>query len=241
MAAQSLSVNISSQLKDVAILIHGCHLKADEWEQIVFGEGNRLGRVPAGIAEAVDRKAKLIFWGTGASASDTGVKESEYTFNQTTGPKLKELASRLKIEPSELLAYLKKVSVVDTASQNTSEEIRAAADKCVEMGIKQLYLVSSPTHIARCLQEACKIKEASQDLPLTLYALPSETCYANSTASDVVILEPPHRGDLPSVPFHQTVQGVFPILRNAELAHSLNIAMASLIGEYKKKLALHQT
>lgn len=162
------------------------------------GEGNYIGRVPTGIAEAIHRGAMRIFWGTGASKNQQGTKESQYTFDQATGPKLDELALGLKITPTELFAYLKEVSILDTSSQNTTEEIHLAAKECVALGIKELYLISSPTHITRCLQE--------------------------------------DRGDMPKVPFHKSVRGIFPILRNEKLAFSLNSALAALIGEYKKKL-----
>ena len=79
----------------VAVLIHGCHLQAEEWERIVFGEKELSGRVTTGIEEAVRKKAVLIFLGTGASQHANGKKESEQTFSMTLGPKLNELAQRV--------------------------------------------------------------------------------------------------------------------------------------------------
>jgi hypothetical protein len=66
-----------------AILIHGCHLQAEEWENIVWRNPRVgiLGRIPRGIQLAIQEKADLIFWGTGASEKD-GLKEAEDVFRQ---------------------------------------------------------------------------------------------------------------------------------------------------------------
>ncbi len=67
-----------------AVLIHGHHLQAPNWEIFVWGtEGLReVGRIPRGIEVAVKEDAELIIWGTGASVDpETGKKESEYTYS----------------------------------------------------------------------------------------------------------------------------------------------------------------
>lgn len=226
---------LSSPFNPVGILIHGCNLKAEEWEQIVFGDGNRLGRVSIGIDEAVNRKAALIFWGTGLTM-DGCPTESEFTYAQAIGPKLSALAERIKRNPEDLLKYLKQVSFIDRVTKNTTEEIKAAFTECQARGIKELILVSSPTHIARCLQEACKVKEQNPEITIKFYARPSETCFAQSTAADVVIVEPPHRGDRPKVYFNQTVSGIFQFLSNEGVAIAFNDALAKLIEEFNRKL-----
>jgi hypothetical protein len=154
---------------NVGVLIHGCHLQAEGWENIMFGEDGRMGRVPAGLIEAVNRNAKSVFWGTGASQSKNGI-------------------------------------------------------------------ISSPTHIARCMQEACKIQGESKDRSIRVYAKASETCYANTTPSDVVIVEPPHRGDMPKVPFHQTTRKIFAFLQYPDLAFKYNKDWNTLTNEYKNRL-----
>lgn len=217
----------------VGVIIHGCHLQAEQWERIEFGERNLSGRVTTGIEEAVNKKAVLIFWGTGASQN--GRKESEHTYEMALGPKLKELAQRVNKEPEELAAYLKQVSVVDIKSQNTSQEIEAAISISLERNINELILVSSPTHIARCHQEALKIKEKMTSLRLKIYATASDTCFANSTASSIVVVEPQHRGDMPKVPFHVSVAKIFQFLKTPRLAFEFNDAFERLIAEYKEK------
>lgn len=224
----------NDSLKQTAILIHGCHLHTIEWGTIVFGIQDRLGRVPRGIEEAVNRRAALIFWGAGTKYPEVGKRESEYIYDQSLGPKFTQITAQLKTDPDKLLEYLKRVSVLGLESKNTAEEIKEAVEECRARGIKKLYLVSSPTHIARCFQEACKYQEKNPT-SIKFYAAASDTCFANSTAADVTVVEPPHRGDMPLVPFHQTVPRIFQFLRSPDIAFAFNNAFANLIEEYKRK------
>ena len=201
-----------------AVLIHGCHLEAVGWENIVWGNPREgiLGRAPRGLLEAYRRDAALVIWGTGASQKD-GKKESRYTFDYTMG-RLGELATipvsgpTYPVEP--LRGFLLSRSALDIETQNTTEEIRAALDLCTQRGIEELYLVSSPTHVARCLQEATKLlAERGNNHDVLVYATPSDTCFADSTPADVVIVEPPHRGDMPLWQTYRYVRAMFGILR----------------------------
>lgn len=64
------------------ILIHGRHLQAIEWEQMIWGdvENAKLGTLPtailAALNEGVDNIA-LITLGTGASHDETGAPEAQ--------------------------------------------------------------------------------------------------------------------------------------------------------------------
>lgn len=216
----------------VCILIHGCHLHAEEWEKIMFGTQENLGRVPVGIEEAINKHASLIFWGTGGSEKD-GIIESDYIFSQTLGPQLNSLAQYVKQNPEELAVYLKSISFLDHRAQNTVEELTFAIEECIANNIQELILVSSPTHIARCLQEACKLKEQDRSLTIKVYARASDTCFAHSMARDVTIFEPPHRGDTPKVPIHQTVKGIFQFIKDPNSAADFNHALTQLIEEHK--------
>lgn len=220
----------------VAILIHGCHVQAKEWDNIVFGSADHLGRVPVGIEEAIHKKAILIFWGSGASQTHEGQKESEYTFQQAIGPKLEELAWYVKKESQELSKYLKQVSYIDHEARNTTEELELATKECDARGISELILISSPTHIARCLQEACKLKSKQPHIGVKFYARASDTCFADSTPEDIVIIEPPHREDMSKVPFHRTAKRIFQFLRNPEIADAFHNRWIKLIEEYQKQM-----
>lgn len=222
----------------IAVLIHGCHLQADEWEKIVFGGDGHLGRVPIGIEEAIHKKAALIFWGSGASQTSDGKTESEYTFSQAIGPKLKHLALHVKKDSQGLFQYLKQISYIDHKSQNTAEELDLAIKECLSRNISELILISSPTHIARCLQEACKIKFKQPDIPIKFYARASETCFADSTPADVTVIEPPHRKDKPKVPFHLAAKRLFPLLRNPKVAFEFYHAWSRLLDEHENQIKI---
>jgi hypothetical protein len=219
----------------VAVLIHGFHLNAMDWESVVFGKEGQLGRVPVGVEEAVERNASLIFWGSGSSRKD-GFTESEYTYKQAIGSKLQEIATHVHQDPAELVHYLNCVSFLDMQAQNTEQELQLAIELCQKRGIKHLILVSSPTHIARCLQEACKIKAQNGSIHVNIYARPSDTCFANTTPSDVTIFEPPHREDRPNINFGSSARQIFPLLKNPDLAFEFHRDFVHLVEQYQHRL-----
>ena len=221
-------------MSSVAVLIHGCHLRAETWQNIVFGNDKELGRVPTALQIAVSEKADLIFWGSGASETVDGIKESQYIFDQTLGPELQNLARRVDRQPVELITYLKRVSHIDLVTQNTADEIRVAAELCAKQNISKLILVSSPTHLPRCIKEACMYRNKHPELKLTFYGTPSDTCFAHATPSDTVIVEPPHRGDLPKGTLYKTLSKIFPIMRNPDKAEALQKGFENVIEGLKE-------
>lgn len=180
------------------VLIHGCHLQADGWKDIVWGAPDLdvFGRASAGIRLAV-REGAFIYWGTGASAKD-GMKESRYTFEFAVNHvnELRGLTDYMTHEVAK--DWLERISFIDEVTQNTTEEIARAVEVCLKYNIDRLILLSSPTHIARCLQEAEKLRACGKMSTIEVFATASDVCFAHSSAGDVVIVEPPHRGDLPS-------------------------------------------
>ena len=92
---------------------------------------------------------------------------------------------------------------LDRESKNTRDEIAYAGRVFVDRGVERVILVSSPTHLPRCLRDACAIygaDEGMSGLLRELYAAPSVTGYPGYTADDVAIFEPPHRPDRPDRP-----------------------------------------
>ena len=190
--------------KRTGVLIHGRHVKARGWEDIVWGNPAEgiLGQVPKGLLLALAEDVSLIYWGTGASERD-GLKESEYTFQYTL-----DHGDDLRVLPEfdifnnwgEIGEWVKNRSFIDKETQNTTQEVERAAKMCMEKGILRLYLVSSPSHIARCHMEALKLQAAGKiSSDLEIMATASQTPFANSTLADVAIFEPPHRGDDPMI------------------------------------------
>ena len=121
--------------------------------------------------------------------------------------------------PDGPILYARKQTkvVIDVKSQNTKEELVAAGDAFLARGVTDVVLVSSATHMARCLETAQvvynnpqyegKYKTLAQGLMVT----PADTCYAGATYGSNVIFEVPHRGDRPSYPIHEKVREIFKV------------------------------
>jgi hypothetical protein len=198
------------------IVVHGCHLQAKGWESIAWGEPLKgiLGRAPRALQLMSLERAGLLYWGTGASEKD-GLKESEYTFQYALAH-AGELEEFRGFDPYQIEAILKPRSHIDLKAQNTSQEIEGAVAECHKRDIGRLFLVSSPTHISRCLLEAEKLRAAGKLRGIEVCATASDTCYADSVPGDVVIVEPPHRGDRPEAPVHKVAARVNKMGRGAD-------------------------
>ena len=192
------------------VLVHGRHLQAKNWEQIIWGNPpDLLGQVPKGVLSALQENAKVIIFGTGASEKN-GRKEAEvirdYLFDNFFKLKgFKAFKEFTKTDLEKLKKKIEKISKVEIKSQNTVEEARFAGYILKREGVKRIILVSCPTHISRCVRDAYSVFEQDKSLRHftgNLLAAPSQVSYANSKISDVVVIEPPHRGDIDSLPLH---------------------------------------
>lgn len=198
------------------ILAHGCHLSADGWEEIVWGKPpHELGRLPHAVLLAWEENANVLIFGTGASEKD-GLKESEYTTKYLWDhwDNLAEFEPLHRVPLDQAKALIKKILVLDAVTQNTDQEAREGLRVMSERNCHHAIFVSSPTHLPRCLACACKVVEHEPQLfSGPIYASPSDTCYHDSHAGDVVVVEPPHRGDrdksLDSLKFHELVRRTY--------------------------------
>lgn len=206
------------------VLVHGCHLDAYDWRGIVWGypKDGLMGRAPKGVLIAHQEQAELIVFGTGASSRvverdgrELTMKEGEYTLDYLLGH-FDELAQFPAFAGLDLSALRERVTAIGQAesrSQNTREEVREAAELFLERGIERVVLVSSPTHISRCIRDAYAALEGPgfEGLRQNLFATPSDSGYLGARAEDVVIFEPPHRADRHSAPIHLNVQRILRI------------------------------
>lgn len=195
---------------ETAVLIHGCHIGAEGWESVVWGDPKNgiLGRAAKGILEAVKLNAKMVVFSTGASEKG-GIKEGQYTL-QFAEQRLEELGSLYRPDGTEgLRSFLKERAVLELTSQNTRDEILASARLARSRGIGRLVLVTSQSHVMRAHQEAISALSSDPELRYflhNLYATASDTCYWGTKIEDVVIFEPPHRGDRPKHDLHKHVR-----------------------------------
>lgn len=212
------------------ILVHGCNLNIENWRHVAWGDPpGKPGRIPQGLLVARQFDAEVMVFGTGASAKEfrlgesaqTGRRlvESEYSMEYLRQhfESLRQFDMiRQEIPESAAVdawarwqdSVLSRI-VLDTKSQNTLGEIRTAIEIFLERQIQRVVLVSSPSHIIRCLRDATTL--FSQDdrlvkLRSSLFACPSVTCYEGTTPADVVVVEPPHRPDRHVVPTHRRIQ-----------------------------------
>lgn len=206
------------------VLVHGCHLDAYDWRGIVWGypAGDQLGRAPKGVLVAHQEQAELLVFGTGASqrvverdGEACVMKEGEYTLDYLRRhfDGLGEFAAFDGIDLPRLRALVEASARTASRSQNTREEVTEAAEMFLEHGIERMILVSSPTHISRCLRDATSALERDRFAALRhqLFATPSDSSYLGSRAEDVVIFEPPHRADRHSAPIHLNVSRILRI------------------------------
>ena len=185
-----------------AVIIHGHHLQAPEWEKLVWGtpELTEVGRIPRGIEVAVKEGVEVIVWGTGASTDPaTGKKESEFT-QAFALDHADELAQYVVESKDEITTLIKERSVLQLETKNTKDEIYEALKVCKEKGIHTLYLVSSPTHVARCLLTACQYQ--SEFPGIVFYGVAAETSTDFWSPKDVAVIEPSHRPDRSEAPMN---------------------------------------
>ena len=199
-----------------AILIHGRHVDTECFDDIIWGNPPKgvFGNAAKGVELALKEQAGLIFWGTGSSKKN-GVVESQLIFNHAVAH-----AHELKIftgkTETEIKSALEPISYIDLVTQNTAEEVRNAVSVCHERNIERLILVSAPTHVARCLMEAEKLRANGQIKNLEVYATASDVSYKDSVPADVVIIEPPHRGDAPKWQTHRYAKALFDIKKQGD-------------------------
>ena len=197
------------------VLIHGFNLEAEGWKDVVWGTPpDAVGRLPKGVAVAVKQQAEVIVLSTGASKMD-GKLEAEYTrdFLLEHFSELTQFSLFQEIDVQRIQPQIDKILQIETLSKNTDQEITFALEIFKAADVTNVFLVSSPTHLPRCLRDACKVLSEDQRLSSfiqNLYATPSQTPYHGTSARDVAIVEPPHRPDRPQTSLNRLVHRMLP-------------------------------
>jgi len=197
------------------ILVHGCHLGALNWRGIMWGHPpDQLGRIPKAVSVALQEDAEVLIFGTGASEKENK-KEGEYTrdFMFEHFLNLGEFSRFQNIDLAAAKPKFLKISRAECSSQNTREEMEEAGKIFSNLGMERVILVSSPTHISRCIRDALDVFKAEKYFALweNLFATACDTSYLGGRVEDVVIFEPPHRGDQQAFLTHYVVKRIFKI------------------------------
>ena len=232
--------DLHASVQTLGILVHGCHLQADGWEFIVWGQPpDQLGRLPHACLLAWEERSTLrrIICGTGASQLADGTLEADVTvdFLWARLPRLREFDGFEDVDLVELEVVLRRTVRAERTSQNTTEEVREALSAFQGESIRKAVLVSSPTHLPRCLACAGKIHEEQPNLfDGSVWASPSGTSYHGAHAGDLVVVEPPHRGDrdktLDALPFHEMVRRYYAVAPERRLEFLREFE--TLLGQY---------
>jgi len=192
------------------ILVHGCNLHAYQWKTITWGKPPmEMGRVPKGIFTALHECADVLAFGTGASEKNGKLEAdatvqlmwerfdeiSEFEVFKRYFPEITDQDYR-----NQARKKIETILEIENQSQNTVDEVKRVGEIFNRYGVERIILVSSPTHLPRCLRDACVAFEQNEDLAHFrhwLSAVPSDTSYMGKSASDVAVFEPPHRPDRP--------------------------------------------
>lgn len=175
---------------------------------------------------ALQLDADVLLFGTGASVrSDSGKIEAEHIRALLTDDvtKLRRFRGHFDAFSNQQLQQLAARTQTELTSMNTVQEIRAAATIFAERNLQRMVLVSSSTHVPRCLRDASVVlaelrdsaaNEADRDkfqtLLQNLFVTPSDIPYHNATPAMVQVFEPPHRPDT-AVSFDRLVARLFAV------------------------------
>tara|TARA_B100000745_G_C20066653_1_gene364053 strand:+ start:167 stop:853 length:687 start_codon:yes stop_codon:yes gene_type:complete len=224
-----------TRLIDVLVLAHGFHLEAENWHGVVWGDpvNGVYGRVPRAVQVVLKNKHPCLLIGSGGSVND-GKTEADVAYDYLLDHfhEIPELYSC----GDGGYEYVQHITQLERVAKNTAQEVKAVMELCIEKDVQELVLVSSPTHISRCLLEAEKLRMNPQFKHLCVSAVASDTSYAGYGPEDVVVIEPPHRGDMPQVPFHENAKDLFQFLRDEKIAMGFNGAWRALIEHWRLKL-----
>lgn len=194
-------------MERVGVLSHGYHCGAPDWMEIVWGRPPfALGRALKAVQIAWREKAELIVFGTGASEKD-GMKEAEYIIHYLLEnfTQLREFSAFSRIHLVALREKIVRISVPETKSQNTAEEVALAGRIFAAKGVERVYQVSSPFHIPRCHRDALVAFRADPKLRFLLHGLAAVASETGPDPAETIILEPLSRPDDPMGDLRQKV------------------------------------
>ena len=208
-------------MKKIGILLHVYHLEALGWEQLVWGqpEKDRLGTLTKFVDFLLDlpinQSVTSIIY-SGPSNKD-GLSEGAYAKHYLEEhleslrafPRLKLKLDRLS--PDDYKVFADRVAGLITGPliKNTLDEVAHAAADFAGGRVDAVVQIAAASHAPRCLQAQAIVRQTGE-IPnhQQWFVLASDTSFHSTQPADVVILEPPHRGDDPMVKFKPTLAEV---------------------------------
>lgn len=197
------------QEQDYGMLVHGRHLDAIGWEEMMWGnpERDRLGTLPTAVLSILDvepERFKVVTIGTGASQRPDGTVEAAalQEFLLENYQELDEF-DRIRNHPLWDAARLSvremvEKAILDTASQNTQQEIANAADLFSMFNVKRVVEVTGASHAPRCQLVQSVARDAGVIPSSQRWSLVADDVpFPDTTISKTIVFEQPHRGDDP--------------------------------------------
>lgn len=226
------------------VLLHAAHHEAKDFLGITWGRPRDgvFGRAAKALRYLYLRHDAVLYVGCGALAPGAPIiSHLVYSLMIERGREVPGLES---FSAADLRALLDGRCHLDEVAQTTVDEIERAGQYCVEAGMRQLTLLSSPTHLPRCLRDALALRETPGSslyrAGIEIGTCASDTNFADAKTADVAIFEPPHRADRHGVPVHRSVRTLFPRLGTQAGAEELNRLLLAIGDDatYRKLLAV---
>lgn len=192
------------------ILLHVYHLEARNWEELVWGDpvhdklgvGTKFIQLLLTIPMA-EQVSAIVY--SGPSQKD-GLGEGAYIKQFLTArleklcdfPSLQRRIDALSADEYNVFVSRLQNLVLGPILKNTQEEVINANKHFSELEPTQIVQVAAASHAPRCLLAQVKARHQGL-LTGSWFVAASDVCFAGTTPDDVVILEPPHRGDDPMI------------------------------------------
>ncbi|MEO5949975.1 MAG: hypothetical protein ABIQ04_00850 [Candidatus Saccharimonadales bacterium] len=219
------------------ILLHVYHLGAIGWEKFVWGDpaSNQLGTLTKFVDTLLDipydQDVKSIVF-SGPSEKE-GLIEGAYTKRYLIDrlDQLRRFSTLnekiILLSDEQYSIFLERVHAltVGPVIKNTLDEVIHAAEYFNhDTAAQHVIQIATPSHAPRCLQNQL-IARRELHIPKTQlwYVAASDVCFDGTTIEDVVILEPPHRGDDPMSGFSPNLASVIKSYFKLEANHKKDL------------------
>ena len=221
-------------MPEVLILVFGYNHTLPDWEACMWGKPalGVYGRASLALRIAESYSSPLIFLGGGGVICDDGVSDASAARTLIIN-RAEELYGCSHESDLGHLDALDKQLHLDIIAHDTTQEVREAFALCEERAISKMILVSSPTHSARCLQSALVHKEVNGGCVTDVQAHPSDMNYQNTSAKDVVIIEPPHLHTSHKIPWNTLVKQMLPMVKGNKNSESFAKELEALLKKYE--------
>ncbi len=171
-----------------------------DWEEVCWGKGAQLGRIPMALWLARTIDASHLIWSTGCSRMASGAWEAEVLY-LTARERFEQLHAQFPHRFTKstwrtrdaYCAWLERISRFDTTSADTLGSMNVAYKLLLDIrGRVMFYTVSSANHVPRVGRDAANVFGiGTGDAPamqrIALCTVFAETNYGGKTVRDTIV------------------------------------------------------